>query len=405
MPNQAEILASLSAAKIIANSKSWAEQGMTDEMRNKLRTMPWSEAKALDRTQGYNKNFPGPNRVGRTNYYTQGLKSLAGFNTPGSNVGGGTALTQKIFQNPVIKAITNNPYASKLATGVSRLGNVGLAYGLGSLGYKGLDSLGVYDKMDSAMDSAEGIFKNNYVKPFSNAANSLMNMLNPAVTGIKNFIGIPGTPETKQQQEWMKNKLLEQVRNSGSLSNEIDYTDYGSTTASGPSGDWTGGITSPQFSYGNTLGASKYTIPQQGGKVDWDKSGTAYNFDKGTIPNWIANIVNQGGIMNKDYGNNFPNYKPEPQHYTPDITITAKDILNIFVDGQMVHKGEPTITSPPQPPAPVMPTYNPPQVPAGYTRPTRSYAQQAATVSRKAKSMGVANPIKYNSGTKYGFGL
>ena len=60
---------------------------------------------------------------------------------------------------------------------------------------------------------------------------------------------------------------------------------------------------------------------------------------------------------------------------------------------------------PPPTVAPVVPTYNPPQGPAGYTRPTRSPAQQAATVDRKAKSMGVASPIRYNSGTKYGFGL
>jgi len=60
---------------------------------------------------------------------------------------------------------------------------------------------------------------------------------------------------------------------------------------------------------------------------------------------------------------------------------------------------------PPPTAAPVVPTYNPPQGPAGYTRPTRSPAQQAATVDRKAKSMGVASPIRYNSGTKYGFGL
>ena len=51
-----------------------------------------------------------------------------------------------------------------------------------------------------------------------------------------------------------------------------------------------------------------------------------------------------------------------------------------------------------------VPAYNPPQGPAGFTRPTRSYAQQAAAVNKKAKSMGVASPIR-RSGNKYGFGL
>jgi hypothetical protein len=67
-----------------------------------------------------------------------------------------------------------------------------------------------------------------------------------------------------------------------------------------------------------------------------------------------------------------------------------------------VSDNEPTIIPPA---APVVPTYNPPQGPAGYTRPTRSPAQQAAQVNRKAKSMGVASPIRRTPGTKYGFGL
>ena len=37
-------------------------------------------------------------------------------------------------------------------------------------------------------------------------------------------------------------------------------------------------------------------------------------------------------------------------------------------------------------------------------RGTPSYAQQAAAVNKKAKSMGVASPIR-RSGNKYGFGL
>jgi len=390
MATRAEILASLSAAKILANTKSWAEHGMTDAMRNKLPTMSYPDAYKLNKKQGYNKLYQGADKTSRLGYIKEGMQSLFGKYKPGSNVGGGTAITQKPFQNPTIKAITNHPLASKLATGISRLGTAGLAYGLGDLAY----NMG-------AMPSQRILETNKAVK-------SLMNMSIPAITGIKNFIGIPGTNETDEQQEWMKNKLLEQVRNSGSLSGGLDYTDYGSRTADRPSGDWTGGFGGPEFAYGTTLGGGRYSIPQQGGKVDWRKSDTAYDFEKGHIPDWIANIVNKGGLMGSG----------TPQHYTPNITITPQDIQSIFGGGQMVHKGEPTITAPPvqppvqptitpppPPPTPAVPTYNPPQGPAGYTRPTRSYAQQAATVSRKAKSMGVTNPIKYNSGTKYGFGL
>jgi hypothetical protein len=62
---------------------------------------------------------------------------------------------------------------------------------------------------------------------------------------------------------------------------------------------------------------------------------------------------------------------------------------------------------------PTTPAYQPPVQPRvnnvspgrGNSRRGPSYAQQAATVNRKAKSMGVASPIRRTPGTKYGFGL
>ena len=73
--------------------------------------------------------------------------------------------------------------------------------------------------------------------------------------------------------------------------------------------------------------------------------------------------------------------------------------------GKVISAGdtEPTIIPPPAAPVTV-PTYNPPQGPAGFTRPTRSYAQQAAAVNRKSADMGVKSPIR-KSGNRYGFGL
>jgi hypothetical protein len=185
-----------------------------------------------------------------------------------------------------------------------------------------------------------------YLPPESNR--SLLNPLIPAITGIKNFIGIPGTPQTSQQEEWMKNKILQKTRESGSLNGVIDYKDYGSTTADQPSGDWTGGIMGAPFAFGNTLGKSGYSIPQQGGNVNWDKSGTSYDFDKGFIPDPIRDIVNTGGLLNQDYGNNFPLHVPSPLHYNPDIQITAKDIFDLFSGGKLMHKGE-TEIKPTQP--------------------------------------------------------
>ena len=240
---------------------------------------------------------------------------------------------------------------------------------------------------------------------------SVFNSLVPPLTLAKNFMGFEGTPETRAQEEWMKNKILQKIRNSGSLSGGIDYKDYGSKTANEPSGDWTGGYLGAPFAYGTTLGKADYSIPQTGGKVNWT-GGTSYDFPTGWLGGGagdiIGNTINTGGLANMTGG--------KPLHYKPDITITPQDIMNIFGGGQMMHKGEPTITGPkvqptneptitPPPAAPVVPTYNPPQGPAGFTRPTRSPAQQAAAVDRKSKSMGVKSPIRRTPGTKYGFGL
>ena len=245
-----------------------------------------------------------------------------------------------------------------------------------------------------------------YLPPESNR--SLLNPLIPAITGIKNFIGIPGTPQTSQQEEWMKNKILQKTRESGSLNDVIDYKDYGSTTADQPSGDWTGGIMGAPFAFGNTLGKSGYSIPQQGGNVNWDKSGTSYDFDKGFIPDPIRDIVNTGGLLNQDYGNNFPLHVPSPLHYNPDIQITAKDIFDLFSGGKLMHKGETEIkptqpTQPTQPTTPAAPTWTPPPTPTqrNVTKfsPTRSTAIKGG---RGGRGNVGGNRMKAGTSKNYG---
>jgi hypothetical protein len=254
--------------------------------------------------------------------------------------------------------------------------------------------------------ASEGI---NYV---GDKVNNIFNPVIPAITGVKNFMGFEGTPETRDQEEFMTNLIRDKVLNSGSLTGSIDYTDYGSKTADHPSGDWTGGFFGPEFAYGTTLGKADYSVDSETGKVNWT-GGTDYDFPKGWLGNkFIENTVNTGGLSNMTGG--------KPQQYIPNITIPPRDMMNIFSGGKRVHMNEPVIQPPILPPqgpagftqptvqppaAPVVPTYNPPQGPAGFTRPTRSPAQQAAAVNRKAKSMGVKSPIRRAPGTKYGFGL
>ena len=74
-------------------------------------------------------------------------------------------MTQKLFQNPFIKAITSNPYAARAATGVGLLGTAGMALGAFDAG-KGvanyaIDKLGVRDNLTSiGSNIAKGVEAN-----------------------------------------------------------------------------------------------------------------------------------------------------------------------------------------------------------------------------------------------------
>ena len=50
----------------------------------------FENVKNLDKGFSYDPTYTGADKTGRLDYYKQGIKSLLGMNTPGSNVGGGT---------------------------------------------------------------------------------------------------------------------------------------------------------------------------------------------------------------------------------------------------------------------------------------------------------------------------
>ena len=140
------------ALKAAVNAKKWAEMGMTPEKAKELAQMSWSDANKLEKKQGFNPKYTRKDAVSKANYIKQGLGSLVGQKpVSGSNVGGGTALSQKIFQNPIIKAITNNPIASRAAGLLGAAGTAGLAYGVGKGSYDltnaAIDKLGVRDNL------------------------------------------------------------------------------------------------------------------------------------------------------------------------------------------------------------------------------------------------------------------
>ena len=157
-------------------------------------------------------------------------------------------------------------------------------------------------------------------------ANKPGNFLAQFLQGVNSYTGIDtGQIETQEQRRYLKNIILNRIRETGNLSgNELGYSDYDpksqwSTFNSIPTST---GLFSPNAAYQNTLGAGGFSVPETGGSVDFNKSGTVYDFNRNDLG---FGIVNQGGLA-----------KQPLQHYTPDINITPKDIFNIFGGGAMM---------------------------------------------------------------------
>jgi hypothetical protein len=122
-----------------------------------------------------------------------------------------------------------------------------------------------------------------------------------------------------------------------------------------------------------------------------DIMNNVYN-SNGYMLNTTPNIFNQGSL-------NAQNRVPIPQ----GLTQRTADKVNPTVQPQGPAGGPQPLVQPPVQPT-VQPRVNNVSPGGGNSRRGPSYAQQAATVNRKAKSMGVASPIR-RSGNKYGFGL
>ena len=192
-----------------------------------------------------------------------------------------------------------------------------------------------------ASDSAKNIF-NGVTKD-----NSLLNK-NFLSQGMMFGEGISGLDfgqiETPEMKEYLKALAINRIKETGNLSgNELGYSDYDKNAQwSTPnwSGLWsTNNVFTPNAAYANTLGAGGFNVSETGGPANF--TGTNFDFKRN---NGMFGLINSGGILNQDYGNNFPNYKPEKskvtQNFTPNIEITSKDIQDIFGGAKMLHKGE-----------------------------------------------------------------
>ena len=202
-----------------------------------------------------------------------------------------------------------------------------------------------------ASDSAKNIF-NGVTKD-----NSLLNK-NFLSQGMMFGEGISGLDfgqiETPEMKEYLKALAINRIKETGNLQgNQLGYSDYDYKAPwSRPDTLKTStGFTSPNAAIQNTLGASGFRLPETGGKVSFDSSGTNYDFGKGLGGLFGGfnpfNIVNRGGLKDILLKDETGTYDKGPfkgqsalQNFTPNIEITPKDIQDIFSGGKMLHKGE-----------------------------------------------------------------
>jgi len=157
---------------------------------------------------------------------------------------------------------------------------------------------------------------------------------------LDSYIGIDfPTPESREQQKWMKSLILDKVRQTGMLSGDIDYSDYDSSNPNRyePARNRLGipvtkhGFDSPETAYQNTLGLGKFTIEPTGGRVVWSPESTEYNFDD---YGHVGDVVNRGGLFGivKEMITGTPT---KPQHYIPDIKISREELSKAFSGGML----------------------------------------------------------------------
>jgi len=167
--NPGKTAAVLTTAKVLANARGWAERGASKADLSKLSNMSWKDAAKAEKAFGYNPAYQGADKVSKAGYAKQGIKSLFGSYAPGSNVGGGTPLSQKGFQYSTVKNVLNSPVAKGLANVANKLGTLGLAWGVGNLAYGATNAL-----MDSKFGDNIGLGR----KDFGDYGRGISSLLN-----------------------------------------------------------------------------------------------------------------------------------------------------------------------------------------------------------------------------------
>ena len=124
-------------------------------------------------------------------------------------------------------------------------------------------------------------------------------------------------------QSALQNIIQNQIKNTGKLSGNINYNDYGVKT--NPQGNEFLGFgdrsfTDPESALATTLGRASYTVDPKTGKVNFT-GGTAYDFRDDQFGG-LGKFISKGGVFNQlpSPSNNF---KPGATEYNPNISLSS----------------------------------------------------------------------------------
>jgi hypothetical protein len=138
----------------------------------------------------------------------------------------------------------------------------------------------------------------------------------------KGVLGIQGTPITPSMKSALQNIIQNQIKNTGKLSGNINYNDYGVNTTTGAEFEGFGNrsITDPESALATTLGRASYTVDPKTGKVNFT-GGTAYDFRDDQFGG-LGKFISKGGLFNQlpSPSNNF---KPGATEYNPNISLSS----------------------------------------------------------------------------------
>jgi hypothetical protein len=164
--------------------------------------------------------------------------------------------------------------------------------------------------------------------PDSNLFQKGLTALTPAAQLAKGILGIGGTPITQSMETSLQDIIQNQIKETGNLSGNIDYNDYGVQTSSGAEylglGDKSS--TDPQAALARTLGRASYAVDPQTGKVNFT-GGTNYDFGEDQLPLGLGTFINEGGIrgfLGLD--------AKEATQYAPNISVNPNYIKQTYQD-------------------------------------------------------------------------